>query len=263
MKNLFLLFYIFLLVSCQAAQNKNEHTQPDALSDKLSFDLEKITFNENVPLLFSESLDFLLKDSLDNPDYNELAYYPFDVSGFRVEVHCDQYGYKFQSGVKNKIAFLDSAYFRSLSVITDMDTAMVAAYCETELPSEVDAKKILGNLKAKYGNCSSVFYLDKGFDVYSYEWEMEDRYLQIETSRGFSVSFGTENSEGKSTQYCKFTCLIIKKDNAEKLAKSKQIEVQGHKIFLPDDFVLNSLKLKIETPYNIEDMKVRPEDWGF
>ena len=98
---------------------------------------------------------------------------------------------------------------------------MVAIYCETELPSETTAKEILGNLKAKFGNCSTVFCLDKGFDLYSYEWEMEDRYLQIKTSRCFSVSFGTENSDGKTTQYCKFTCLIVRKNNAEKLAQSK------------------------------------------
>ncbi len=249
----------YLLSACQIAEKQD--VQPNVLTKNCSFDLEKVTFNENVPLLFSESLTRWLTDSVGNPDFEELKYYQFDSSGFTVEVHSEQYGYQYESSTKDTIAILDSVAFNKVWVLTDMDTCMVAIYCEVELPIETDVKKILGHLKAKYGNCL-VYEVDNHFNHFSYEWDLGDRILQIETSKGFSFYVGTDEPNGKQTEYFNFDCLIIKKDQVDKITQMKQVKVKDIDFFLPDKFVLSSEKIKIREPFP-DDKKVHPDNWGF
>lgn len=253
-----ILVVLAVLGSCSQFSEKE---QPKILVAHCGFDLKKVTFNENVPLLFSESLNWSLQDDDGNPDSEELAYYPFNPSEFLVTVHCDQFGYLYKSKPCDSIAALATVYFDKMDVLTDMDTVMVAIHCEAELPVTTNLNSILSQIKLEYGDCSVAYHIDNHYEHFSYEWDLTDRILQVETSKGFSFTL-SENPV--CTEYYDFEVLLIKKEEHEKLVDLKTIKIEDYNtIFIKDRFVTNTSKFKIERPDIFEYITINPEDLGF
>lgn len=258
----FVLFaVIFIIAFCTSCKKENAQVKnPEIIGQGASFDLEKITFNENVPLLFSKCLSYWLSDSEGNVDTENLAYFPYDTTQFTIPVHCDQFGYIYESCIKDSLAVFDSLNFRTVKIVTNMDTAMIAVYAETELPGRMNVKDFLRRIVQKYGDCSEAYFLDNHYDVYSYEWDLTDRVLQIRTSKGFSITASTNEEGWKQDEYTKCEVLIIKKGEAEKIAESKRLKIEGYdEMFLKDDFTLTSLQLRITKRPDIEMLRIDPK----
>ncbi len=246
MKYLLISILIIALSSCGKISNE---TQPTILEVGKPLDVSLISFKENIPLLFSKAMriDGGRLDSADwaKFDYSKIAYDIEKASYFDLKVPQTPYGYVFHA-YDDSLMRLDSIYFDEINILTAMDKTFSALYAVSDF-REVDKRNSHIRLwKKKFGKPSLEIYKSSEFNVCSYEWILNDRILQIETSHGFSFGTDTVNN-GK---FYKLELLLIKKSELEKLRKAhtyhfdkpedyKKLGMEQDQLF-PDDFFLNS-----------------------
>jgi len=108
------------------------------------------------------------------------------------------------------------------------------------------------NLKNKLGATKYEFLIDNHFNQCSYEWQLKDKTIQIETSTGQEMSISTDNPKAISSEYYRIDILIIEN-------KFKKEIYEAHLLELPEKF---SLKGKIDTTItytekNLKDLNLK------
>lgn len=185
--------------------------------------LEGINFTEALPSLYSSHIeveegieyrkerDGELKDSL-------LRYRIHNTITdlMHLTVPQQEFGYLYRSPRIDSMALFQNIWFQKLTTLTDKNKKPVAYFAEAEFNAHKERKKVLDEFIQKYGKPVYAFQVSPEFHQCSYEWQLKDRTIQIETSNGFSVSFGGNDTTAKQTKYYTLNLLII--DNKFKQA---------------------------------------------
>ena len=246
-----LLFAIFLLQSCK----EKEQPQPEILEKHCGFDLEKINFQENVPLLYSKHImvDGMEYDSIsDGKLTNEMLKYSIGnmmTDALKLKIPKEDFGFRYVSPDLDSVARFQNIYFKNMSVLTDMNKLPVAFYAESELSSAKERKLAIDAITEKYGQPKHSFCLHHEFNQCSYEWELPDRTIQIETSHGFRTTISTFE-EASMEQYFEIEILIVNNDSKEALnnahvyefSETEKYEYDG-KFYSYKDFDLSSKEI--------------------
>jgi hypothetical protein len=210
----FLIPIIFLFFIACNKLNKNE--QPTVLETGKPFDISLISFKERIPLLFSKAMrvDGTHLDSAEwaKFDYNTIAYDIEKAGYYDLKVPQTPFGYVFHA-YDDSLMRLDSFYFDEVNVLTAKDTSFTALYAVGQLRNKRKLNAQIRAWKQKFGKPSLEVYLSNEFNVCAYEWVLEDRIIQIETSHGFS--FGTDTAD--NGKFYKVELLLVKKSELEKL----------------------------------------------
>ena len=129
-------------------------------------------------------------------------------------------------------------------VLTNLAKKPIAYYAESRFDSKKDRDAFIKNFKEMYGQTKYEFSVDSRYEHLSYQWDLDVRVIQIETSKGFSMSASSDGTS-KSGEYYRLDVLII--DNVQKDAIYK-----AHILELPDKF---NLKGKIDTSVSYTNLK--------
>lgn len=219
------------------------------------FDLEKVTFGENVPKLFSQAIDQFRWDDSEGIDYSELKYYPYDHSQIVAEIEpAAQYGYRLESREMADIAIFDSIRFYRMEVLTDIDTAAVAFFCRGKYADEAQRDRVVELVIEKYGPAPHTYELNIACYHTAYCWELEDRILQIDTDFGRSVSISTDSPEPIEEEYYTIELLIAKKDAITELAEQKKLTIEGRTYFVGSKFIPNILDPEEQSDQQIQEI---------
>lgn len=144
----------------------------------------------------------------------------------------------------DSIAKIKSLYFSQISVLTNLEKKTVAYSGEARLDTKAQKDAFIKEFKDAYGNPKYAFQIDTSFDQQSFEWELEDRTVQIATSKGFEMSIST-NDDAKSGEYYRID--VLKIDN-----KNKDAIYKAHILELPEKI---NLKGKIDTTITYTSLK--------
>ncbi|MBO9632861.1 MAG: hypothetical protein J7578_07055 [Chitinophagaceae bacterium] len=245
-----LLLLLSSLPSCNSASPEKAETKK-----KNAFDLEGISFTEAVPSLYSKHIeveegieyrkerDGELKDSL-------LRYRIHNTitDAMRLTVPQQEFGYLYRSPRIDSIALFQETWFQKLLTLTDTNKRPVAYFAEAEFKDPKERKKALDAFIQKYGNPIYAFQISHEFHQCSYEWQLKDRTIQIETSNGFSVSFGGSDTTAKQNKYYTLDLLII--DN-----RAKQAIHDAHIYEFPEKILYNG-KLHSYKDFQFEKKQV-------
>jgi hypothetical protein len=238
-------FFLFLF----ACNKLDKIEQPTVLETGKPLDISLINFKESIPLLFSKAMriDGARLDSAEwaKFDYNTIAYTIEKAGYYDLKVPQTPYGYVFHA-YDDSLMRLDSFYFDEVNILTAKDTTFSALYAVSEFRNKRKLNAQIRAWKRKYGKPSLEVYLGREFNICAYEWVLEDRIIQVETSHGFS--FGTDTAD--NGKYYKVELLLVKKSELEKLRKAhtyhfsatedfKKFGMEQDQLF-PDDYLLNS-----------------------
>ncbi|WP_231426591.1 hypothetical protein [Pedobacter sp. Leaf250] len=209
---------LIALVSCNTKDK-----QPETLQAKGGFDLEKVTFAENIPKLYGNNVllsDGMRYDSTENGKLTDtLLKYKISNSmlgALKINVPQKDFGYLYQSHTSDSLAKFNGTYFSNLNILTDKNKKAVAFYAEGEIYDLKAKKAFLAKMKEKYGDPKYSIFISHEFNQCSYEWVLKDRTIQLETSKGFSATFSSD-SDAKSGEYLRFDLLIIANDKKEQV----------------------------------------------
>jgi hypothetical protein len=237
-----LLFFI-------ACNKLDKIEQPTILETGKPLDISLINFKERIPLLFSKAMriDGAHLDSAEwaQFDYNTIAYDIEKAGYYDLKVPQTPYGYVFHA-YDDSLMRLDSFYFDEVNILTAKDTTFSALYAIGKLKNKRKLNAQIREWKRKFGKPSLEVYKSSEFNVCAYEWVLEDRIIQVETSHGFS--FGTDTAD--NGKFYKVELLLVKKSELEKLRKAhiyhfnksedyKKMGMEQDQLF-PDDYLLNS-----------------------
>ncbi len=246
MKYLVILSFLISFISCNQL---GKVEQPVILETGKPFDISLLSFKEKIPRLFSKALrmDGARLDSAEwaQLDYNTIAYNVEKASYFDLKVPQTPYGYMFHA-YDDSLMRLDSIYFDEINILTAKDTTFSALYAISQFRDITKRNHHIREWKKKFGKPALEIYKSSEFNVCVYEWVLNDRVIQIETSHGFS--FGTDTAN--NGKYYKLELLLIKKSELEKLKKAhtfhfdkpedyKKLGMEQDQLF-PDDYLLKS-----------------------
>ncbi|MDR6969592.1 hypothetical protein J2X31_003625 [Flavobacterium arsenatis] len=253
MKKLLLLIAILpFMISCEQKFN-----QPTVLEDNSAFELEKITFNENIPTLYSKHFindyEFDMEEEY-NPNEklsDTIFRYKIDnivteTMGFKLPEN--EFGYLYRTPQLDSVAKYKNVYFHTLNSLTELNKKPVAFYAEAEFADHKMRKQFLNEFIKEYGEPKYSFFIKREYNVCSYEWDFGDRTIQIETSYGWNSSNGI---------YYRLDMLIVANNSKSAIEKAHilvvpdKIKFEGklysYKDFqfekeskIKDDFLLNS-----------------------
>lgn len=250
------LFYLLILTitSCKS----DAENQPIVLEEYSKFNLEAVNFLEDVTKLFSKHItidgdgyfeyDSLVKGTLTQ----EKLLYPTPKTISKPR----HFGYLYRTPLLNSVAKYNDLLFEHIAILTDSNKKPVAYYAEAKTDS-IDAQKNLLNIfNKKYGKPKYAFNISRDFNVCSYEWDLKDKTIQLET--GFGITSDAQNKDGI---YFNTRILIIDTQNKNAIYKTHffeygdKVEYQG-KLYSPeelglarkqierDNFLLNSTNEK-------------------
>ncbi|CAM3954875.1 hypothetical protein FLAN108750_01135 [Flavobacterium antarcticum] len=247
--NKLILVFALILISCN--EKGTIINQPTILDENAGFDLEEITFNEDVAKLFSKNpfsysdVDFDRDTTKPIPDsifkYKIESYL---AETFKLTIPAKELGFLYKTREIDSLARIGNQYFDRLFVLTNLEKKPIAYYAESRFDSKKDRDAFIKNFKEMYGQTKYEFLIDSSFDNLSYQWDLDTRIIQIETSKGFSMSASSDGTS-KSGEYYRLDVLII--DNAQKDAIYK-----AHILELPDKF---NIKGKVDTNVSYTNLK--------
>lgn len=181
-----------------------------------AFDLEAVQFRENIPALFSKRLmveDGIRYDSArDGQLTDSMLQYRISntiTEAMKLQVPQNDFGFLYRSPETDSIARFQHMYFHSLAALTDKNKKPVAYYAESELQDAKLRKSLIAEFTKKYGAPKYAFRISSEFNLCSYEWQLQDRTIQIETSNGMSITFTSGDTAAKNNQYYNLRLLII------------------------------------------------------
>ena len=247
--NKVLLLLTLILISCNEKESKTK--QPTVLEKNAGFDLEQIDFNEDVSKLFSADiisygdLDFdgdktvPLNDSIFK---YQIESYLAEV--FELKVPVKELGFLYKTRYADSLARIGNKYLDQLSVLTNLNQKPIAYYAESRFDTKMERDAFIKNFKEMHGPTKYEFLVSTEFDQLSYEWDLADRTIQIETSSGFEMSASSDGSS-KSGEYYRLDVLLI--DNAAKDAIYK-----AHILELPEKF---NIKGKVDPSVTFTNLK--------
>lgn len=247
--NKLLIVFALILISCNEKETKIK--QPTVLEKNAGFDLEEITFNEDVSKLFSKNpfnfIDLDYDENTEGKMPDSIFKYKIEsylAETFKLNVPTKKLGFLYKTRELDSIARIGNQYFDRLFVLTNLDKKPIAYYAESRFDSKKDRDAFIKNFKEMYGQTKYEFLIDSSFDNLSYQWDLDTRIIQIETSRGFEMSASSDGTS-KSGEYYRLDVLII--DNAQKDAIYK-----AHILELPDKF---NIKGKVDTSVSYTNLK--------
>jgi hypothetical protein len=257
-KILAFLILSFLIQSCT-----EKIFQPTVIDKGCGFNLETITFDENVSKLYSKHIqneNEVEYDSIrDGKMHDSILQYKISnvmTDALKLKIPQKPFGYLYKTPEIDSIAKFQNTYFKTLHTLTNKKKKPIAYYAETTFATSKESKKALAEIVKKYGKPKYEFCLSSEFNQCSYEWVLKDKTIQIETSFGWSSSF---SSDGKSSngKYYRFDFLEIENKSKDQIHKShiyecpekilydgkyisyKDFQMEKITVF-KDDFLLNS-----------------------
>lgn len=219
-----------LICSC----NRNSHI----LEENSEFDLEKINFKENISQLYSKNL--LLEDgsrydnTTDDVLTDDMIAYKISsyiIESLKIKVPQEDFGYLYKSYGNDTIAKFGSVLFQSLWTLTDLNKTPIAYYAETEFASLSDRQAFMLEMISIYGKPKYAFFIKHEFDQCSFEWQLADRTIQINTSHGFRTTFSFDGNTSNGMYY-NLRMLIISNKHKDEIRKA-------HLYQFPDTIELN------------------------
>ncbi|MBO9732460.1 MAG: hypothetical protein J7623_27710 [Chitinophaga sp.] len=203
---------------------------PKVLEKNYGFDIEKITFNEDVPTLYSKHVmgEEIEYDSARDGKITDTTFkYQIsntitDVMKFRMPQK--DFGYLYKSPEIDSIAKFGNVYFNTLYTLTDTSRKPVAFYAAATFDSARLRAHFLDEFRKKYGPPKYSFYISNEFNHCSYEWDLSDRTIQIETSFGFEASFNS-NGKSKSGKYYRLDMLVMNNKHKDEIYKAHLMDV--------------------------------------
>jgi len=277
MKKNYLILSIALL--CLGAC-KMEKKQASLLETNSKFDLESVSFNEDVNKLFAKHLldqDGISYDNVDvkviNSDRQKYRITNTHIESLDLKVPKNDLGFLYKSSSLDSVAKFQDTYFERVYLLTDNNKKPIGYYAETELETAGERNSAIAKLTEKYGKPKHAFFLGREFNHCSYEWVLADRTIQVETSFGFSSGISTNGG-----RYYMLDMLILE-NNAKKTIHQahifeypEQIVYKGktysYKDMLlekttvfTDEFLLNSTKkYLLKNENNQYDISLAPKD---
>lgn len=218
-----LTFTFLLLFSCIK--------HPATLEKCGAFDLERVNFQENVSLLYSRHL--ILKDGYAEYDSirdgkltDDMLRYTINTvisDALELKVPKEEFGYLYQTPTLDSVAKFRNAYFDKLSILTNRDKKPVAYYATARFNTLEDRARFMHGFKEKYGQPKYSFFISSHFEQCSFEWDLQDRIIQIETSHGFEFSVSSDGSSSNG-KYYNLYLLIIEKQYQDAIYKAHLYE---------------------------------------
>lgn len=213
-----------LFSSCQGQEN--QYNKVEVLERKSAFNLETIDFQEDVPKLYSRYLlmsDGMRYDSIDDgPLTDSMIKYRINnviIETLDINVPQQEFGFLYKSPELDSLAKFGNSYFNTLATLTDLNKKAIAFYAETQYDNKDDRVTFIKEFIQKYGKATYAFCKSTQFDQCSYEWVLEDRTIQMETSYGVGLLIST-NGESKSGKYYKLEMLILENKYKEDIYKA-------------------------------------------
>lgn len=246
---LFFTFFLNTLLSCV-----NTTTPSQILETNGRFDLEKVTFNEDITKLFSKKLcdqDGINMDSIKPNIFSDTIFsYKIEnyiAEAFQLKLPAKNLGFLYKSPQLDSVAKLDTAFCERLWTLTNNSKKPIAYYAEARFNTKKEKDLFIKNLKNKLGKTKYEFLISRDYNQCSYEWETTDKTIQIETSTGHEMSISTDNPNAVSSEYYRIDILIIEN-------QSKKSIHDAHLLILPEKF---SLKGKVDPSitYTEKDLK--------
>ncbi len=155
-----------------------------------------------------------------------------------IQLPLQEAGFLYKTPQQDSVAQLNGAYFHTLYTLTDLRKKPVAYYAEAEYTDPQEIRQLLAAFRKKYGEPTHAYYLDRSFDVRSYEWATADRIIQVETSFGNRARISSDGvSSGK---YYRFDLLLLS-------AAAKKAIDEAHTFTLPDPIVKDGRSYSLES----------------
>lgn len=251
--SLVIISLFFLFSACH--EIKPEHSQPKVLQANSGFDIAKMDFNENAFNLFSHIL------AIDGVRYDSVRDGKLDIEKLNFTSHSTmieylkfppkKYGYLLESSQTDSVAQFEGIYFNEIKVVTKRDTSITALSATGDyITQRADLDTLMNRIFKKYGPPFAQYCLGLGFNVCTYEWHLNDRIIQLKTSRGFSAKFTTDTTKNGVFKYYKVDALVIKKSELKGLKDASTYafkDIPNHTKYgidediVSDDFIPTSL----------------------
>lgn len=269
------MFLLLAMLACKMGPKK-----VSLLEKNSAFDLETIDFNEDVNQLFAKYLldeDGIRYDSVNvaiiNSEQQKYKISNTLIDVMDLKVPQKDFGFLYKSPSLDSVAKFQNIYFERMYLLTDNTKKPVGYYAETEFQNVNERKAMIDKLTEKYGKPKYAFFLASDFNQCSYEWVLEDRTIQIETSFGFSTGITTNNGK-----YYKLDMLILNNKVKPALHQAHIFEFpekivyrgkeHSYKDFqfekkstFKDEFLLNSnLDYLVKNENNQYDISLAPAD---
>ena len=266
-------FLFYLLILTVTSCNSDAGNQSLILEQHSKFNLEAVNFSEDVTKLFSKHITidadgYFEYDSLVNGTFTqEKLLYPTPKTISKPR----RFGYVYRSPLLNSVARYNDLFFEHIAILTDSNKKPVAYYAEAKTDSIDAQKNLLHIFNKKYGKPKYAFNISRDFNICSYEWDLKDKTIQLET--GFGLTSDTSNKDGI---YFNTRILIIDNQKKDAVYKahffeySDKVEYQG-KLYSPEElglarkqiekdiFLLNSTNEEyIKDPFH--SIKFRSDD---
>ncbi|QEH42427.1 hypothetical protein [Chitinophaga sp. XS-30] len=222
--------FIAIILMLQSCSQVAIVEQPEVLEKNSKFDLEMISFQEDVPGLYAKHVlvDDFEHDSLhDGALTDEMLRYKINNTisdAFDLEVPQKNFGFVYRSPTLDSVAQFQNIYFKNLSTLADSTKKPVAFFSETEVKTEKEQQDFLATIKSKYGEPKYAFFIDHSYKLCSYEWILTDRTLEIQTSFGVRFSTSYSSAEGLKETYYRIEVLIMDNHQKENIYKAHLYE---------------------------------------
>jgi len=229
--------YCFLLLSLLMFSCSQKKVRSTAFQNKPGLDLEKIDFNENPLEILKSKID---SSANSQEEFAKKGYSaPFDYPvGYKFDPWNGKdsfYGKAYYSKVTDSIAYYKNIDFNRIAFLTHKNKT-VAVLGNAEMKSDTVYNDLIKQLTKQYGTPS--LRPSTTMDVF-YEWTTKDRYIQIDYSKGMSISA----MSGKATEMKEtfnLEMLIFNKDAAkaiQEIQQSNYAKTKNYKI-MDGDFKL-------------------------
>jgi len=161
---------LMCLQSCQSQGKPN----PKYLGAKFGdFDLDKVTFKENVDSLFSKSKDYFIRAEKNSAFSTKVKREPLkDTVGF-------QYFLDIETNKSLKVFFFDKRFNDSkCQFITDKNKNLMGVYFSLSVTNEID---IISQIDKKYGKYKVTLTTKNDFS--NYQWDTPDKYIGVAVAK--------------------------------------------------------------------------------
>lgn len=217
MKNILILLFLSLVVSCGRKEAKK------VLTEERGLNLEKLSFNEDALAILKGKIDSTRNATADfvKKGYSEAFDYP---NGYKIDKWNGEqslYGKAYHSKAYDSIAHYKDLYFNHISFLTRNDKT-VAVLATADVTSDKVYPHLIKLLNTAFGEPS--FRTPTSMDEF-YEWTGKDRYVQIDYSVGGSVTVLSDQPAKTETVYT-IKMLLYNKNAADEI---KQMQDEQYK----------------------------------
>ena len=253
-KNLLLIAILLVLISC-----KEKFEQPTILEKNCGFDLEHTTFNENIAKMYSKNFindyEFDMEKEYNPNEKLADTIFRYKISNtvtevMKFKIPNKEFGYLYKTSQIDSVAKFQKIYFNTIYTLCNTNKKPVAYYVETKFENPKLRKQYLTEFIKTFGTPKYSFLVSHDYNQCSYEWNLEDRTIQIEISFGWEATFSSDgkNNNGK---YYRLDMLIIDNKYADAIKKAHILELPDKIMY---DGKLHSYKdFQFEKVSNVKD----------